>query len=44
MITVDDLADRQSTIFDPLKRKHADLDGYAHTIRSLIPTHTDIHP
>jgi len=35
MITVDDLADHQSKIFDALKRRHADLDRYAYTIRSL---------
>lgn len=35
MITVDDLADRQSSIFDALKRRHSDLDRYAYTIRSL---------
>lgn len=35
MITIDDLADRQSSIFDALKRRHADLDRYAYTIRSL---------
>lgn len=35
MITIEDLADRQSSIFDALKRRHADLDRYAYTIRSL---------
>lgn len=35
MITVDDLADRQSGIFDALKSRHSDLRRYAYTIRSL---------
>jgi len=30
MITVDALADRQSSIFDALKRRHSDLDRYAY--------------
>ncbi len=35
MIGIGDLLDRQSSIFDALRRRHADLVGYAYTIRSL---------
>lgn len=35
MIGIGDLLDRQSSIFDALRRRHADLVRYAYTIRSL---------